>query len=184
MSQLLYHHCRPLEAVVYDIVKPDKKFADEYFVKSYEWVEEKVGFYPLFLGVGNGRWVTYYVTGYDANWRKKLVDQPPSRNHVLFSFENLEGIFMDFSYWHIAMNATMNSEKVRAVEEARLFKRSWTKAKWLKKALKEDGEVQLVTPTLDLRLAEKVYCRNKATQKQLRELGFENVVVKRVRVLR
>ena len=57
-----------------------------------------------------------------------------------------------------------------------ILKPQWTEAEWISKAAQDPGSVQAVTPYLDLRLADRVYCKNHKTKEYLTQLGFSRVV--------
>ena len=195
----MYHHCMDLEAVIYGEIKANPKYADKVFKKAYKWLENEVGFYPLFLGVGNNK-DSVVITGYNHQWAKKIGSKPVRKtkkgyyisknilrkkgefpNYVLFSFDNVEGVFTDYESWYIPLNHITNGNKVSDYEKRLVFKYSWKKSDWLRKARKDSGSVQLVTSKLYLPDAKRVWVRNKKTKKSLEEIGFENVRVKRLK---
>ena len=183
---LMYHHCRSLESVVYGEVKANPKYYDAYFKDAYNWLEKEVGFAPLFVAVGCTK-EDLRMTGYQDNWRIKVSDSKIRRagqfpNDVLFSFDNLEGTFMDYDLWHIVLNAGHKNFQISDYEKRLLFKRSWPKAGWLDYARQMPHSVQLVLPKLDLQQTGEVWTRNRATKKCLEKMGFENIKVKRIRV--
>ncbi len=79
---LTYHHSRPLEVVRFGVVKQesplnytrtDKEREDaEMDDKAFKWLQEQIGFYPLFVAVGR-RDTDVRDTGYQDNWVKKLI---------------------------------------------------------------------------------------------------------------
>jgi hypothetical protein len=162
----------------------------------YEWLEHEIGFYPFFFSVGTDE-SALHMTGYDDNWRVRTgcsfvrgkrrnlyrhKGQFP--NLALFSFEKIEGTFMDFQSWHIALNAVMNQNTVTAAERKMIFKPSWDRARWIRAARNGTHSVQLVAPVLPLEQATRVYVRNKGTRMRLCQMGFPDPEVKRVPVLR
>ena len=122
-------------------------------------------------------------------------------NDVLFSFEELrcpfsmprntirsiqlrcpmEWAFMDYGYWHLALGSYR--DKITDYEKRLIFKPSWQKSKWLGKAKKISQSVQLVTQSLYLPDAQRIWVRNKKTKKVLEGMGFDNVEVKRPALL-
>jgi len=183
---LMYHHCRSLESVVYGEVKANPKYYDAYFKDAYNWLEKKVGFATLFVAVGCTN-EDLRMTGYQDNWRIKVSDSKIRRagqfpNDVLFSFDDLEGVFMDYDCWHIALNSSHKNYQLSNYEKRLIFKHSWSKTRWLRYARQQSHSVQLVLPMLDLRKAGEVWTRNSTTKKCLEEMGFENVEVRRISV--
>ncbi len=185
---LLYHHCRSLDSVVYGEVRANSEHSEPYFKDAYSWLERKVGFYPLFLAVGASE-EDIRMTGYQNQWRRILSDSSDGKeyrergefpNDILVSFENVDGIFMDYGYWHLVLNAGYKNYQMSDYEKRLIFKPSWSKSKWLKKAKKDPHSVQLVTSSLYLPDAKRILVRNQQTKKLLESSGFENVEVRRL----
>lgn len=185
---LLYHHCRDLRSVVYGEVKPNPKYSDPFYRDACLWLEKEVGFYPLFLAVG----VTdedLRMTGYQNQWRKILSESPKGKeyrkkgdfpNDVLFSFEKVDGIFMDYDHWHLVLNAGYKQYNMNEYERRLVFKPSWPASQWIRKAKKNQHTVQLVTRQLYLPDAQRILVRNEKTKKTLRLMDFENIEAKRL----
>lgn len=186
-----FHHKRPLEYSNFQSVA-QLQGIDEDFEIAYEWVERKVGFYPLFLAVGNTP-ESIQMTGYQNQWQKLLGFDGSKKiyrgkgeqdNFVLFSFKDLpDGIFMDFHDWHLVLNSRKAGNEVTSQDEISIFKPSYTKSDWMRYAKKNPHSVQFIMPELDLAKADLVSVRNKETQKQLQDKGFGNVEVRRIPVI-
>lgn len=185
---LQYHHCRSLDSVVYGKVKADFEYSDPDFKYAYSWLEKEVGFYPLFLAVGTTE-EDIRMTGYQNQWRRLLSKGPNGKeytkggefpNDVLFSFENVDGIFMDYNNWHLALNAGYKNYQITDYEKRLIFKPSWPTSKWLRKAKKTPHSVQLVTQSLYLPDSQRIWVRNQQTRALLISMGFENVETKRL----
>lgn len=181
-----------LEDVVYGGVVPNPNHEKGDFLPAYRWLEREVGFYPLFLSVGESE-AALRMTGYNNQWRRIIAWSSKGNtyrrrgefpNYVLFSFEHIDGIFMDFEHWHIAINAALNDrgEEVTSYEKRLMFKPSWPGSRWLRKARKDPGSVQLVTPRLFLPEAGRIWVRNRKTKQVLEEMGFQHIEVKRLKV--
>lgn len=192
---LLYHHCRLLESVSYGEIVADSTYSNPDFKEAYGWLEKEIGFYPLFLAVGISE-NDIRMTGYQNNWRRfigteKIEDGKLVRkyrrggefpNEILFSFKLVDGIFMDYDYWHIALNAVGYKDIITDHEKRLIFKPSWRKTQWLNKAKYEPHSVQLAAPRLYLPAASLISVRNKSTQLMLKMRGFQNIEVRRIRV--
>lgn len=191
---LLYHHSRLLESVRYGEIAANPAYSDPDFKDAYRWLEKEIGFYPLFLAVGINE-DDLRMTGYQNNWRRfigteiedgKLVRKyrrgGEFSNEVLFSFEHVDGIFMDYDYWHIALNAAGDRDTITDYEKRLIFKPSWRKTRWLNKAKYDPHSVQLAAPRLHLPAASLIRVRNKSTQLMLEMRGFQNIEVRRIRV--
>jgi hypothetical protein len=183
----------PLSQVAFNTIRADPAYsAGNYLLPAYEWLAEQIGFFPHFVSVGKDE-RALYRTGYQDNWRvsiggdfvngkyqkiyRKKGEFP---NHVLLSFDHLEGIFMDFNYWHIAINACTNGGSVSKSEMNWIFKPSWTRQRWLRAAITASHPVDLLMPEISLDTAKRVRVRNRSTQKILEMKGFRNVEVARI----
>ncbi|HLC55270.1 MAG TPA: hypothetical protein VJJ75_01920, partial [Candidatus Nanoarchaeia archaeon] len=164
------------------------EFYDPDLAFGYRWLERQTGFAPVFLSVGD-KLEDVYMTGYQNNWRVCMgYDGRGIHNHrtrgefpndILFSFSSIAGVFMDYEQWHLVM---ATDEYLPKNYKNLLFKPSWSRSKWERHAQKHPGCVQLVAPSLDLRLSERIWVRNKETKQILLNMGFENVEVRRIPV--
>lgn len=203
MGGQIYHHCTDLENIVYGEIKADPKYSDEDLLGSYKWLEGKIGFFPLFLAVGETE-EDIRMTGYQNQWRRFIATRNVGRredgtyiqknvyrkkgefpNYVLFSFNAVDGIFTDYDLWCDIICYIRDGVPQYDYTDCRrrqLFKPSWPKSKWLRKAKKDPHSVQLVTQKLYLPDADRIWVRNKKTQRLMGEKGFENVEVRRILV--
>lgn len=180
----------------YRTLQPNRKYSDRHFRSAYKWLEDEIGYYPFFFSVGSDE-SAIRMTGYDDNWRVWMgcrCIRGKSRNiyrtHgefpnlALFSFENIEGIFMDYGSWHIALNSCMNGNTVTDAERKMIFKPSWTKSRWIRAARNCTHSVQLAARELPLEGAQRVYVRNIKTRKKIRQMGFPDPEVVRIPLVR
>ncbi len=194
---LYYHHCRSLRSVVLGEIKANQRYFDSYLKEAYFWLKRQINFYPLFLAVGLTE-EDIRMTGYQNQWKRIIGTKISGRrrdgtyiqknilrkkgefpNDILFSFEEVDGVFMDYGNWHLAFNPrTINA--IPDYERRLIFKPSWDKSKWLKKSKNEPASVQLVTPNLYLPSAKRIFVRNRKTKELLEEIGFKDVEVKRI----
>lgn len=184
MGDLKFHHCIPLNQMIYDIIYPDEQHSEPYFIPAYKWFEKEVGFYPVFLAVGSTT-EDIRMTGYMNNWRRIKGNKPIHRNEnlVLLSFGDVEGVFSDYDFWHIPLNMRNSEYPITEYERKLIFKKSWNRSRWINYAKKSPHRVQLCTPLLDLRRAARVWVRNRNTREVVEEMGFTNVHVQSVSVM-
>ena len=195
---MLYHHCRSLDSIVFGDVKADSTHQDPDSKDAYSWLEKQIGFKPLFLSVGENE-DDLRMTGYPDNWRRVIKTKIVRRrkdgiyihknilrkkgefpNEVLFSFEDIGGVFMDYDYWPIVLNSEYKNYELTDYETRLIFKPSYKKSDWLRKAGREAASVQIVTKSLHLPDAARIWVRNKKTKKLLDDKGFNNVEVRRL----
>src|SRR3989344_5041028 len=184
----LYHHSRPLKSVVYGRVEASPEHADKYSKDAYSWLEKEVRFFPIFLSVGTTD-EDIRMTGYQNQWRRILSEGRDGKlyrkkgefpNDVLFSFENINGVFMDYDYWHLVLNASHRNYHLTNYENRLIFKPSWSKSRWLSKVKQNPHSVQLVTSKLYLPNANMIWVRNKQTERLIKSMGFKNTRVRRL----
>jgi hypothetical protein len=185
---LIYPHCRSLDSTVYGEIIANPKYFDADFKDAYLWLEKEVRFYPVFLAVGSTE-EDIRMTGYQNQWRRLLSWGPSGKeyrkkeespNNVLFSFEDINGVFMDYDSWHLVLSAGDKNYQMTDHEKRLIFKPSWTKSRWLKKAEKTPHSVQLVTSSLYLPDAQRIWTRNQQAKELLTFMRFENVESKRL----
>ena len=183
----------PLAQITYGTIRADPAYSDSFFLPAYRWLEEKIGFFPHFVSVGNNE-SALYRTGYQDNWRifvgsdhvhgtwqkiyRKKGEFP---NNVLLSFDHPEGVFIDYESWHFAINACTNGRTVSTSEMKMILKPSWTSSRWLR-AAKKTHAVDLLLPELPLDKSVQIRVRNGETQKHMGMMGFRNVEVARIPV--
>lgn len=196
-DELLFHHCMPVQNVTFGTIqRPDRRFSHWHFRPAYDWLTERIGFFPFFFAVGCDEHAVR-MTGYEDNWRVWMAStvvrgtrreiyrrRGEFPNLALFSFDEMDGIFMDYAYWDIALNACMGNRPVTAEEVQKMFKPSWTRARWIRAARSGTHSVQLVAPGLPLERSAHVSVRNRATQQRLAAMGFPEPVVLRIPVNR
>jgi len=162
----------PLNLAFHGLLKPIPAYSDDYSIHAFRWLEEAVGFYPLFMMVDQqGQQDAIVMTGYS---RPEMV---------LFVFseatiETQKAIFTDYWWWLCVLNSIdmlLADEPIEKRVVRSLFKKSWRKSRWYRYTQKQS--VQVVVPQLDLRLAQEVWVHNKTAAQQLIDLGFNNVKV-------
>jgi len=190
MDAPCFHHCMPVAGVEYGTIRPDRSLSSPDFLPAYEWLEQEIGFFPLFIAVGRSDEVIR-MSGYTDNWRlfvgceggiKKYRRKGEFPNLALFSFRNVDGVFMDYVDWHIALNACMNGHQVSPFGKRRIFKPYWKKHRWIQAALQGTHLVQMVIPELPLAEAVEGKVRNRSQVEHLERLGFSHVSAARLRV--
>jgi hypothetical protein len=184
----------PLSQVTFGPVHADPAYSSPDFLPAYEWLADQIGFFPHFVSVGTDN-DALYRTGYQDQWRvwdggdfvngtfrKNYRKKGEFPNEVLLSFEHLDGIFMDYMSWHIAINACTNGRSVSKSETKMILKPSWTDSRWLRAAAKQTHTIDLLVRELPINTAAGVWVRNRATQKVMEQKGFKNVEVARIRI--
>ncbi len=220
----LFFHSRKLEHTVYGTVEGlpilptlpepdcsngcdgigDFEYHDAlHFDTCYRWLEERLGFWPIFLAVGPEDAIG--MTGYQHNWRRvvrssregRILRKPgESPDVVLFVWKTpLPGIvYSDYGDWHWILNSVEfdrenpHIARLTAIPprvEKMVFHPSWPPSRWLRASMDPNGDaVQGLVPALDLRTADEVWCRREASRRALIRMGFrpERVLVQRVTV--
>lgn len=205
---LMFHHARNIEHVVFDRVfqykmppLPEQPEDHEFdwmcmcsicklqveaeFQVAYEWLMQKTGFFPLFVGVGNSV-IGQRITGYYTQWqRENGKEVRPER--VLFSFASLpeKPVYSDYTNWCIVLNSLAEDGKSIDTSwwtkgtETSIFRPGWSAKRWHTHA--KQYAVQAVVKQLDLRNATLVRCRNQKTAQKLCKMGWpkENILVER-----
>jgi hypothetical protein len=170
---LFYHHKMSIDHVVFGEARNSPEYADPGFREAYLWLEKKVGFYPSFTAVGSSD-DKIFPTGYCAQF-----EDPDLFNFALFSFNSLEGIFIDMCVWdNYVLANLMNGMEVSERAEKLLFRKSWDKEKWLGYSQEKRHQAILVAPSIYLPDAKRIWVRGGEERQKLKDVGFRNVVIK------
>ncbi len=87
---------------------------------------------------------------------------------------------MDYMNWYLVLNSNYKNYQMTDYEKRLIFKPSWSKSKWLRKAKNEPHSVQLITEELYLPDVHRIWVRNRNREHLLTVMGFENVRVQRL----
>lgn len=211
---LRYHHARPLIHVRHGVVVPVREtdvlpapscapggdgcdMTDEWhgalhMEAAYRWLAERVGFWPLFLAVGDSD-DDRRLTGYQQQWsRSPYLSPEPPRDQVMFSWSTTPAFAVHCCYpdWHIVLNSVCKGPRLHDFRVESGYRRleswvlhpSWGDRDWRRRAIRRPGSVQAVAPMLDLGCADEVWAPSKTVARELTRLGFDHVAVKRLRV--
>lgn len=186
----MYYHSRPLQYVEYGkVFPPPEAKVDSDFLKAYKWLGKHCGYCPqIWLSRSKSQMTGYK---YSAKYSKE--------EHVMFAFENIVGFPLEYEEWCYWLGGLLNTgditsglkEKVRSFESENKesFIRDWGEdlynyekervefyqkhgeTEYLKKFLFIEKD-QVVVPSLNLKSAKKIYCKNEKVAKKLRQMGF------------
>ncbi|MBT5022563.1 hypothetical protein HOK51_02235 [Candidatus Woesearchaeota archaeon] len=195
-NKLLFHHCIDIKYAKPEKIINKPEYAEDYLQDPHSWLQHQVGFYPIFLAAGNTQ-EDIRMTGYQNQWQRiissKYINdkrvceyEKPGEfdNFVLFSYKNLEGVFLDYDRWVRVLNSSYNGYNISNYYTRIILKPSWPKSKWLRKARNNPHSVMFVTNKLELDKSDRIWVRNKSTKKILEKRGFDkNIVqVKRIKL--
>lgn len=189
----MYYHARPLKYVKYDKVYPcpvdileerDEKI-DIPFFKMYKWLGFYCKFYPQIWLARS----TSQITGIRKNEDK-----------ILFGFDIIKGFPLVYDEWEFLMNYLIDvktdnvteinkyivkeiNDLIHEVKRDGDYKdldENDTLKKWEKCANIEEyltkyvfiEKDQIVVPSLNLKAAKEIICRNEKQKKKLRQMGF------------
>ncbi len=164
-----YHHRRLISHSPYGIVIPDR--VSDKMRETHEWIESRIGFYPLFLAVGDTK-REVSLTGYTGH-----IDP------ALFSFKETpsNGVFIDHEvFLAFFVQGRYALQTLKGYKDPmEMFHRDWSKDEWLKQAKNPNGVVMLATPELDLRKADLITVPNGEGLHKISSLGFGNIQIVR-----
>ncbi len=184
-KELYFHHTKSLKYCTYNSVSPFTP--DNTYEIENRWLEQELGFYPIFLAVGDTE-MDIRMTGYEKQWARKIGTNMYQRSgefpsDVMFSYHDLQhGVFLDYQDWFLVLNGSYRNYQLTEREKKSLFKKSFSKADWLRKARLQPHSVMYVAPNLDLTKADHVSVRNKQSKNLMEHLGFTNVNIVRIKV--
>ena len=178
----MYYHCRELKFVEYGKVFPPPEDTLDFMSPLYKWVGHYCGYFPqVWLSRSHSS-----ITGYRSKH---------SKNSVLFGFDIVKGFPLSYRHWEMVMNAIINEEgfenQNRRIEKmfnsiVQDYKEEneepedeiadWVSSgcnlsTFLKDYLFQEVD-QVVVPSLNLKSAKKILCRNEKQKKKLLKMGF------------
>lgn len=193
----MFYHARQLKYVEYGKIYPAPlEKVDEDLLKAYKWLGKYSGFCPqVWLARGKSS-----LTGYKSKYKQKARFCQKKFNEdpkIMFGFDIIMGFPVSFDVWEIILQSLislpLNKDPVKDgdaeiekhirewVEDAKKenceddFTRTWDKYNNFKEFLNKELFVekdQVVVPSLNLKVAKVIYCRNEKQVKQLRRMGF------------
>lgn len=186
----MFWHCRKIQHVIYDKVYPcPVEKVDSDFIKCYKFVSKYCGFYPqIWLSQCN---IT--MTGYHREFDRGLIQQKRLKdNHkdVLFGFDIIKGFPIEYDMWCQLLSSLMNGESVETFlndmykicimetddpEPVPEYLLEWKRTNDVELILRKylfTGNNQFVVPSLNLKTARRIVCRNDKVRKTLRKMGF------------
>jgi len=189
----MYYHCRDLKYVTYGKVFPppvDVVEEDDWLGPAYRWLGYYCGFFPQVWLARS----TSAITGFRASvLRNKSGKKDDS---VLFGFDIIKGFPVAYDVWEVIMQPLINSKSTKKSDlDTAIVKyldgiirderadgcepegemADWVNSDGLQDFLKKHVFVkhdQVVVPSLNLKVAKKIVCRNEHQKKKLRKMGF------------
>ncbi len=196
----MYYHTLPLKYVVYGTILPHDDPSNQ-FRSAYEWLGHHCGYCPqIWLSRGDISMTGYrYRVG---SVGISGSDQRAERDSVLFGFDLIHGFPIDYEFWwfHV-LNTALNSPPGKDEIDRWLVDRldwwlaestaehgpaldpvehrwelAWRQerpnlAEFLRRHVFVERD-QVVVPSLNLKTAKRILCRNERQKKQLRRMGF------------
>lgn len=163
-SEVYLFHSIPFCQIKPGVLIPDPRYSSESLRPAYRWLESEIGFYPLFLAVGNEEAV--YATGY-----RDLIDR--RRDLVLFGMplDAVQGVTIHAGLWNRVIGDICSGYEPSQRHARLCFRRWWSRARWL--AAAQNGNlVQMVAPQIDLAHATLVWAQDEQTTENLQLMGF------------
>jgi len=179
----MYYHCRPIKYVKYGKVFPPPDDSVDFMMPAYKWLSNYCGGYCPQVWLSRSHSV---ITGIRNKYAK---------DSILFGFDIVKGFPLSYDHWEVIMSVLLNEEKFekqnKAIEDMFSSILGYCKeekeepedvfADWvssgcnlkvfLNKYLFIEKD-QVVVPSLNLKVAKKIICRNEKQKKKLRKMGF------------
>ncbi|MFM8537818.1 MAG: hypothetical protein ACKOES_07095 [Planctomycetaceae bacterium] len=195
----MYYHCLSLQYVVCGTILPHD---DETNLNrpSYEWLGQHCGYCPqIWLSRADITLTGYRYTISPRFNRGRLRREVGG--YVLFGFDQIHGFPIDYEFWwRFVLNSALNGQTLAEVDESLICKLEWSLqdviqeegddfdprvhrlligwreerpdlAAFLRKHAFVERD-QFVVPSLNLKTAKRILCRNERQKKALRRMGF------------
>ena len=180
--KIMYYHSRELKYVTYGKVEP--VWTDSYLNLNYKWLGQHCGYSPQV-------WLSKCDVGMTGFKRKQDKN---NKNDILFGFDIIKGFPVSMEPWEFSLNAfgggdkestsinELNNKLKKHIEESwksfysddpekdcsEPYMESYDK--FLEHLMVEEDQV--VLPSLNLKSAKKIICRNEKQKKALMKMGF------------
>jgi len=170
------------------------------FLNLYNWLGSYCNYTPQIWLSRSKNYITGYNSNPKfPKKRKFVINENKNEDYVMFGFENIIGFPVDYRLWEIIMNPLMSSkdsvkngnkniesymnEILNSYEEDKIEvtkedyeMHCWKQCgcdinKFLKDYLFKEND-QVVLPSLNLKSAKIIYCRDERQVKKLRNMGF------------
>ena len=193
----MYYHSRELKYVEYDKVFPAPEEKLDWLLPAYKWLGHYCGYCPqVWLSRS-----TSSITGFRSsnmlkkrkNVKRKRSEKKDSNNSVLFGVDVVKGFPVSYEHWCFILNVLINEDckGINAVNKKIAESMNycledyegeggvigdWKKcngnfAMFLNRHLFNEVD-QIVVPSLNLKAAKKIICRDEKAKKKLRKMGF------------
>lgn len=196
----MYYHCRPLKHVEYGkVYPPPLEQIDEYMLRCYKWLGFYCGYCPqVWLARSHNS-----ITGFKRKHQKE-------NDAILFGFDLIIGSYhVSYDPWEFLMNTLMNTKADNVFEINKEINKCFEEHEKFCIEEKESpyGDVkdwincgrnidvylknyvfvekdQVVVPSLNLKAAKKIICRNEKQKKALRKMGFieDRIQIKNIKM--
>jgi len=194
----MYYHCRPLKYVEYGkVYPPPLETIKDYMETAYKWLGHYCGYYPqIWLSRSH-----LSITGYKINGLlkkrqyviRKRQETKVHQDSVLFGFDIIKGFPVSYRYWELIMMFVLNGKNIEEQNKKIVFEMND-----IMRDMKEDEldpesiawkschgdfnlflnkylfveEDQVVVPSLNLKAAKQIICKDEYQKKKLRKMGF------------
>jgi hypothetical protein len=197
----MYYHQRPLKYITYGkVTPPPAEDYDEWDASMYKWLGVHCGFYPQIWLSRSHSSITGYKANRRLKKSYYWAQESGTRNtiktnndSVLFCFDVIKGFHVSYEHWTLLMNVLMNVEGFEE-QNKEIIERlnsyiddeyergdsieldDWADSGrnldiFLKKYVFVEKD-QIVVPSLNLKSAKKIICRNEKQKRKLRKMGF------------
>ncbi len=172
----MYYRCRELNYVTYGKVFPAPlESLDKDFSQAYRWLGKYCGFFPQV-------WLSRSVS--------TITGARYFSENILFGFEHIQGFPVSYDHWCFMLNMLSKGASDRSIaqyfaeiirdlkaegEESDSILKDWENSRNLDDYLQRYVFVerdQVVVPSLNLKAAKRIICRNERQKKKLRQMGF------------
>ena len=208
----MYYHSEPLKYVEYDKIFPHED-KEDWLYPAYKWLGFYCGYCPQVWLSRSTSVITGFRSSNFMKKRKQIVQSRRQakihNDQILFGFENVKGFAVDMDMWSLIINTVINvnSSATKAEFDKALVKSFDQYVKWAKEENYYDEDIhtrewdelrdlelylskylfietdQVVVPSLNLKAAKKIICRNEKQKKKLRKMGFieDRIIIKNIR---
>jgi len=187
----MYYHRRNLKYIEYGKVYPAPLEAVDFMLPAYKWLGKYCGYCPQVWLSRSRSDITGKRNKIKRKQSKIFGKKTNNEGWILFGFDIIKGFPVDYDMWCFLLNGLLGGDSLKTYFERHI---KWCKEekedplndpelrKWINSSSEENflnrylfvENDQVVVPSLNLKSAKRIVCKNEKEVKILRKMGFIN----------
>jgi len=195
----MYYHCRPLKHVEYGKIFPPSDEVCDFLHLAYRWLSNYCGYCPQVWLARSKLSITGYknkqILKKRQNYNNKRTEVKERLDNILFGFDIIKGYPVNFNSWEFLLGSLINNDTFEKQNADIISCMNEILKDYRNEGEEPEGEIknwldsgkdldtylrkyvfvevdQVVVPSLNLKAAKQIICRDEKQKKTLRKMGF------------